>query len=352
VEGILFIIMSLTNIREAIFNAIPKQLKTAVSVGIGFFITFIGLQNSHVIVDSSTLVGLYSLKASLSNGLFFTEGITVILTLIGVIITAWLLIKGVKGYMLYGILITWVLGILCQLTGLYVPDPSIGFYSVIPTKVISLPDLSVNMIFQFDFAFIAEHFLDFVVMTFAFMFVDVFDTLGTVIGCATKADMLDEDGKLPGIRGVLLADAVGTTVGACLGTSTITTFVESSSGIAEGGRTGLTTVTTGILFLVSLIISPLFLTIPSFATAPALILVGFLMFSTISELKVDEENYSEAIPAYLCVIAMPLFYSISEGISIGIISYVVINLACGKAKKISPLMYVLAVLFILKYILL
>ncbi len=348
VEGILFIIMSLTNIREAIFNAIPKQLKTAVSVGIGFFITFIGLQNSHVIVDSSPLVGLYSLKASLSNGLFFTEGITVILTLIGVIITAWLLIKGVKGYMLYGILITWVLGILCQLTGLYVPDPSIGFYSVIPTKVISLPDLSVNMIFQFDFAFIAEHFLDFVVMTFAFMFVDVFDTLGTVIGCAAKADMLDEDGKLPGIRGVLLADAVGTTVGACLGTSTITTFVESSSGIAEGGRTGLTTVTTGILFLVSLIISPLFLTIPSFATAPALIVVGFLMMQQV--VNIDWNDMLEAIPCFSAMAMMGFAYSISEGISFGVISYVALHLLMGKTQGMSKLMYVLALLFILKYI--
>jgi AGZA family xanthine/uracil permease-like MFS transporter len=301
-----------------------------------------------VIVDSSTLVGLYSLKASLSNGLFFTEGITVILTLIGVIITAWLLIKGVKGYMLYGILITWVLGILCQLTGLYVPDPSIGFYSVIPTKVISLPDLSVNMIFQFDFAFIAEHFLDFVVMTFAFMFVDVFDTLGTVIGCAAKADMLDEDGKLPGIRGVLLADAVGTTVGACLGTSTITTFVESSSGIAEGGRTGLTTVTTGILFLVSLIISPLFLTIPSFATAPALIVVGFLMMQQV--VNIDWNDMLEAIPCFSAMAMMGFAYSISEGISFGVISYVALHLLMGKTQGMSKLMYVLALLFILKYI--
>ncbi len=349
VEGIIFIIMSLTNVREAIFNAIPKELKTAVSVGIGFFITFIGLQNAHVIVDSSTLVGLYSLNASVANGMFFNEGITVILALLGVIITAWLLIKGVKGYMLYGILITWGLGMLCEMTHLYVPDPSLGFYSVLPTSFISLPDRSVNMIFQFDFAFIAQHFLDFLVITFAFMFVDIFDTLGTVIGCASKAEMLDEDGKLPGIRGVLLADAVGTTFGACLGTSTITTFVESSSGIAEGGRTGLTTVTVGFLFLLSLFLSPLFLTIPAFATAPALIVVGFLMMQQV--VNINWSNMIEAIPCFAAIAMMGFAYSISEGISFGIISYVALHVLTGQTKNMSKLMYVLAFLFILKYVL-
>ena len=294
-EGLIFIVMSLTNVREAIFNAIPKSLKTAVSVGIGFFITFIGLQNAHVIVDGSTLVSLYNVKTALANGTFMTEGITVVLALIGVIVTAWLLIRGVKGYMLFGILITWVLGIICQLLGLYVPNPEMGFYSVIPSSFISFPDLSVNMIGQFDFGFIASHTLDFIVILFAFLFVDVFDTLGTVIGCAAKADMLDEEGKLPGIKGVLLADAVGTTLGAFLGTSTITTFVESSSGITEGGRTGLTTVVTGFLFLVSLFLAPLFLTIPSFATAPALIVVGFLMMQQVA--NIDWHDMTEAIPA-------------------------------------------------------
>ena len=289
IEGLIFIFMSLTNIREAIFNAIPKQLKTAVSVGIGFFITFIGLQNAHVIVDSSTLVGLYNFKGAMTNGTFLTEGMTVLLTLIGVVITAYLLIKGVKGYMLFGILITWGLGIICQLTGLYVPNPAMGFYSVLPSGFIALPDLSVNMIGQLDFG---AGILDFIVIVFAFLFVDVFDTLGTVIGCASKADMLDEDGKLPGIRGVLLADAVGTTCGALLGTSTITTFVESSSGIAEGGRTGMVSVVTGVLFLASLIFSPLFLTIPSFATAPALIVVGFLMMQQVVDI-----DWSDALSA-------------------------------------------------------
>ena len=349
VEGLIFIVMSLTNIREAIFNAIPKSLKTAVSVGIGFFITFIGLQNAHVIVDGSTLVSLFSLKDSLAAGTFNSEGITVILMMIGVVITAWLLIKGVKGYMLFGILSTWALGIICELTGLYVPDPAAGFYSVIPADLFSFPDLSVNMIGQFDFGFIGSHFLDFVVILFAFLFVDVFDTLGTVIGCAAKADMLDEEGKLPGIKGVLLADAVGTTLGAFLGTSTITTFVESSSGITEGGRTGLTSVVTGFLFLVSLALAPLFLTIPSFATAPALIVVGFLMMQQVR--NIDWHDLAEAIPCFLAITMMGFAYSISDGIAFGVISYVVLALLTKRTKDMSPLMYVLAVLFILKYIL-
>ena len=348
-EGLIFIVMSLTNVREAIFNAIPKSLKTAVSVGIGFFITFIGLQNAHVIVDGSTLVSLYSIKDALANGTFFTEGITVVLALIGTLIMAFMLIKGVKGYMLFGILITWVLGIICQLCGLYVPTPEMGFYSLIPTSFFAMPDLSVNMIGQFDFSFITTHTLDFIVILFAFLFVDVFDTLGTVIGCAAKADMLDEEGKLPGIKGVLLADAVGTTVGAFLGTSTITTFVESSSGITEGGRTGLTAVVTGFLFLVSLILAPLFLTIPSFATAPALIVVGFLMMQQVA--NINWNDLTEAIPCFLAITMMGFAYSISDGIAFGIISYVLIGLATGKTEKLSPLMYVLAVLFVLKYIL-
>ena len=348
VEGLIFIVMSLTNVREAIFNAIPKSLKTAVSVGIGFFITFIGLQNAHVIVDGSTLVGLFSLKSALASGTFFTEGITVILALIGVLITAWLLIKGVKGYMLFGILITWALGIICELTHLYIPDPASGFYSVIPSSIFSFPDLSVNMIFQFDFGFIGTHFLDFVVILFAFLFVDVFDTLGTLIGCASKADMLDEDGQLPGIKGALLADAVGTTVGAVLGTSTVTTFVESSSGITEGGRTGLTAVVTGALFLVSLVLAPLFLTIPSFATAPALIVVGFLMMQQVA--NINWTDLEEAIPCFAAITMMGFAYSISDGISFGVITYVLLHLLTGRQKDMSPLMYVLAVLFILKYI--
>lgn len=346
-EGIIFIFMSLTNIREVIFNAIPKPLKIAVSVGIGFFITFIGLQNAHVIVDGATLVSLFSFKGALANGTFVTEGITVLLALIGVVIIFTLLHKNVKGYMLWGILIVWLLGIVCELTGLYVPNPEAGFFSVIPAKIIDMPASMSSTMFKFDFSFITSHPLDFFVMMFSFLFVDIFDTLGTVIGCASKAEMLDEEGKLPGIKGVLLADAVGTTIGACLGTSTITTFVESSSGIAEGGRTGLVSVTTGVLFLLALFLSPLFLTIPSFATAPALIVVGFLMMQQVGQ--IDWNDMIDAIPCFVCMTMMGFAYSISEGISFGVIAWVVLHLVAGRTKETSILMYVLAIIFALKY---
>ena len=346
VEGIIFIILSLTNVREAIFNAIPASLKVAVSVGIGLFITFIGLQNAHIVVDGSTLVGLFSFNGSVKAGTFQSEGITVVLALIGLLITAFLVIKNVKGNILLGILITWVLGIICQLTGLYVPNAEAGFYSLIPSGIISAPASVAPTLFKMDFSAIAS--LNFVVVVFAFLFVDIFDTLGTLIGCATKANMLDKEGKLPGIKGALMADAVGTTVGACLGTSTITTFVESSSGIAEGGRTGLTSIVSGLLFILALFFSPVFLAIPSFATAPALIVVGFFMTQSVA--KINWSDMLEAIPAFICIFAMPFMYSISEGISFGVISFVVLNAVAGKAKKITPLMWVLAVLFILKYI--
>ena len=346
VEGIIFIILSLTNVREAIFNAIPASLKVAVSVGIGLFITFIGLQNAHIVVDGSTLVGLFSFNGSVKAGTFQSEGITVVLALIGLLITAFLVIKNVKGNILLGILITWVLGIICQLTGLYVPNAEAGFYSLIPSGIISAPASVAPTLFKMDFSAIAS--LNFVVVVFAFLFVDIFDTLGTLIGCATKANMLDKEGKLPGIKGALMADAVGTTVGACLGTSTITTFVESSSGIAEGGRTGLTSIVSGLLFILALFFSPIFLAIPSFATAPALIVVGFFMMQSVA--KINWSDMLEAIPAFICIFAMPFMYSISEGISFGVISFVVLNAVAGKAKKITPLMWVLAVLFILKYI--
>ena len=346
VEGIVFILLSLTNVREAIFNAIPGGLKVAVSVGIGLFITFIGLQNAHIVVDGSTLVRLFSFKGSIQAGTFNSEGITVVLALLGILITSFLVIKNVKGNILLGILITWVLGIICQLTGLYVPAPDAGFYSLIPSGIVSAPASLAPTLFKMDFSVIGS--LNFLVVVFAFLFVDIFDTLGTLIGCATKADMLDKDGKLPGIKGALMADAVGTTVGACFGTSTITTFVESSSGIAEGGRTGLTSIVSGALFLLALFFSPIFLAIPSFATAPALVVVGFFMMQQVA--KIAWNDMLEAIPAFICIFAMPFMYSISEGIAFGVISYVVLYAAAGKAKKITPLMWVLAVLFILKYI--
>ena len=349
VEGLVFILLSLTNVREAIFNAIPASLKVAVSVGIGFFIAFIGVQNAGLIVDGSTLVTLFGFNASIANGTFTTQGITVILALVGVMIIAMMLVKGVKGYMLYGILLTWLLGIICQLLGIYVPNPEAGFYSVIPTAIFSAPASMAPTFMKLDFSYIATHTLDFIVVVFAFLFVDIFDTLGTVIGCASKADMLDEEGKLDGIKGVLLADAVGTTVGACLGTSTITTFVESSSGISEGGRTGLTSVTTGILFLLALFFSPLFLTIPSFATAPALIVVGFLMMQQVT--KIDWTDLTEAIPCFCCITMMGFAYSISDGIAFGIVSFTILKLLTGKAKDLNVLLCVLSILFILKYFL-
>lgn len=349
VEGLIFILLSLTNVREAIFNAIPMNLKHAVSVGIGLFIAFIGLQNAKIVVDSATLVTVYSFKGSVQNGMFQSEGITVLLALIGILITAILVVKGVKGNILWGILITWGLGIICQFLGFYAPNPEAGFFSLLPdfSAGISIPSLAPTF-FHMDFSKVFT--LDFVVIMFAFLFVDMFDTLGTLIGVASKADMLDKNGRLPKIKGALLADAVGTSVGAVMGTSTVTTFVESASGVAEGGRTGLTSVVAAILFGLSLFLSPIFLAIPSFATAPALIIVGFLMLTSIT--KIDFNDYTESIPAFITIIAMPFMYSISEGIAMGIISYTVINLVAGKAKskKISVLMYVLTVLFVCKYI--
>ena len=350
VEGIIFILLSLTNVREAIFNSIPMNLKHAVSVGIGLFIAFIGLQNAKIVVgNDSTLVSIFSFKSSVAEGTFSSQGITVLLALIGVLVTAILLAKNVKGGILWGILITWILGIICQLTHLYVPNADLGYYSLLPdfSNGISVPSMMPTFM-KMDFSIVFS--LDFVVIMFAFLFVDMFDTLGTLIGVASKADMLDKDGKLPKIKGALLSDAVGTSVGAVCGTSTVTPFVESASGVAEGGRTGLTSLVAGVLFALSLLLSPIFLAIPSFATAPALIVVGYLMLTSVT--KIDFNDMTEAIPCFIAIIAMPFMYSISEGISMGVISYVVINVITGKAKekKISLLMYILAVLFILKYI--
>ena len=350
VEGIIFIALSLTNVREAIFNAIPMNLKHAVSAGIGLFIAFIGLQNAKIVVESATLVSVFSFKGSLKAGTFNSVGITVLLALIGVLITGILVVKNVKGNILWGILITWILGIICEVTGLYQPNAELGMFSVLPdfTSGFGIQSMAPTF-FKMDFSGILS--LNFVTIMFAFLFVDMFDTLGTLIGVASKADMLDKDGKLPKIRGALLSDAIGTSLGAVFGTSTTTTFVESASGVAEGGRTGLTSVVAAIFFGLSLFLSPIFLAIPSFATAPALIIVGFLMIS--SMLKIDFTDFTEAIPSYIAIIAMPFMYSISEGIAMGVISYVVINVATGRAKekKISHLMYVLAVLFVLKYVL-
>ena len=345
VEGLIFIVLSVSNVREAIFNAIPLQLKRGVSVGIGLFIAFIGFQNAGVVVNSdSTLVTVIDFTVD-----FHTAGISALLAIIGTFIIAILYIKEVKGSILIGIFATWVLGILCQMTGLYQVAPEAGYYSLIPSwSSFSVTSIGATFGQCFKADFSSVKIVDFIVIVLAFLFVDIFDTLGTLIGCANKADMLDKEGKLPRIRQALLADAIATSAGAVLGTSTTTTFVESSSGVAEGGRTGLASVVTGFLFLLAIFFAPVFTAIPGFATAPALLFVGFLMITAVAQ--IDFDDLTEAIPAYLCLLAMPLLYSISEGIAVGVISYVVINAVCGKAKKITPLMYILAVLFVCKYI--
>ena len=349
VEGVIFIVLSLTNVREAIFNAIPLNLKKAVSAGIGLFICFIGLTGAQIIVGNpATKISLFSFKQAMMAGTFHTTGITVVLAILGVLFTAFLMVAKVRGNILWGILFTWILGILCEVSGLYVPDPAHGAFSTLPdlsAGLASFAPASISpLIGELDFSQVAT--FNFVVVLLAFLFVDVFDTLGTLIGVAAKANMLDDEGRLPRIKGALMADAVATTAGAVLGVSTTTTYVESAAGVSEGGRTGLTAMTVAI----SLFLSPFFMAIPAFATAPALITVGFLMFTAVS--GIDFADMTEAIPCYLAIIAMPFAYSIAEGISFGVISYVIINALAGKTEKISPLMYILTVLFILKYILL
>ncbi len=344
VEGVIFIVLSLTNVREAIFNAIPGTLKKGVSAGIGLFIAFIGLQNGHLVVNNdSTLISYVDFA-----GNFHTEGICAILALIGLFIITILYFKGIKGAILIGIVTTWVLGMLAQACGLYEVNAESGFYSLYPS--LQLTDFTkigetFGQVFQADFSGVSI--TNFIVVLFAFLFVDMFDTIGTLVGVATKADMLDENEKLPRIKQALLADAVATTAGAVFGTSTTTTFVESSAGVGAGAKTGLASVVTGFLFLAAIFFAPVFTAIPGFATAPALIFVGFLMIGAV--MHIDFDDLTEAVPAYLCLLTMPLMYSISEGIAMGVISYVVINLCCGKSRKITPLMYVLAVLFVCKY---
>ncbi len=336
VEGIIFIILTAFNVREAIFNAIPQNLKHAVGAGIGLFITFIGLQNAKIIVDDpATLL-------SLGN----VTDVVPLLAIIGTIITAILVVKKVKGSILIGIFVTYILGIIAELTGWYVPNPEAQIYSLIPSGIISMPPSIAPIFFKFDFSQVLS--FNFLVVVFAFLFVDIFDTLGTLIGVSSQAGMLDKDGKLPKIKEALFADAIGTTAGAILGTSTVTTYVESASGVAEGGRTGLTSAVTALFFAIALFFSPIFLAVPSFATAPALIIVGFMMMQSVT--KIDFTDAQEGIPSFLTLIFMPFAYSIAEGIVFGIISYTGINAVTGKAKKVHPLMYVLSVVFILKFI--
>lgn len=354
VEGVIFLLLSVVNVREAMFEAIPLSLKSAVSAGIGLFITIIALINAKVLQASqSTVVSLISFHSAFDKeyNVMDLQVCSAVLCLIGIVVTAYLVHKKVKGNILLGILITWVLGIIAQIFGIYRPNPDAGFYSVIPTGVFALPaDMSKTFgAFTQGFAEIKSiRLINFIVVIISFLFVDIFDTLGTLIGCAKAGGMLNEKGRLHNVKYALFADAVGTTVGAVCGTSTVTTFVESASGIEAGGRTGLTAITVGILFLVAMFFWPIFSVIPSFATAPALVIVGYLMMKHVVDIPWDDAT--ESVPAFLAILAMPFFYSISEGIAFGIISYVVINLISGNGKKITPTLFVIAVLFILKYI--
>lgn len=341
VEGIIFIIMSFFKLRESIVNAIPANLKYGITAGIGLFIAFIGLQGAGVVVaDASTLLNLGSFKSP-----------QVVLCFVGVIVITVMNHYKVKGAILWGILITWVLGIVSELTGWYVVDVEAGVYSLIPSLTASsfIPPSVAPTFFKFDFSWIAANLSQFAVVVFSFLFVDMFDTIGTVIGVADKADLLDEKGELPHVGRALMADAVGTAVGACLGTSTVTSFVESSAGVAEGGKTGLTALTTGAMFIVALFLSPIFLAIPSFATAPALIIVGFSMASSIKKMEFDGD-LADAIGGYLAFLMMPLTYSIANGIMFGVLAWVAIKICTGQIKKIHPIMYVVAGLFIIRII--
>lgn len=340
-EGIIFILLTLFNVREALFNAIPTTIKYSVSAGIGLFITFIGLQNAGIVIgDGTTLVKLGDMMLA-----------PAVLAMVGVVVTVILLKKGVKGALLFGVLGTYVLGIVAELIGWYVPNMETTF-SLIPAQLFSLPPTLAPVAFKFvpfsELFADLNSLLTFAIVTFTFLFVDLFDTLGTLMGVASKTNYLDEDGKLPRIKQALFADAIGTTIGAMLGTSTVTTFVESSAGVAEGGRTGLTSLTTAACFALALIFSPIFLAIPGFATTPALVLVGVFMIDGIT--KVDFTDITESLPAFLTMAMMPLAYSISEGLIFGIITYVLAKAFTGKHKDVTWIMYALAIVFILKLI--
>ena len=323
IEGLIFIVLTLTNVREAIVEAIPMSLRNAIGAGIGLFIAFIGLKSAGVVVDDgATLVALGDI----------TSG-SALLAFIGLIITGFLYARNVPGAILLGILITMMIGIPLGVTEF--------------KGVVSVPE-SISPIFcKFEFDKIFS--VDMLVVVFTFFFIDMFDTVGTLVGVCTKAKMIDEKGNIQRVKQAFMADSIATTVGAVLGTSTTTTYVESAAGVAQGGRSGLTAFVVGGCFVVALFFSPLFLSIPSAATAPALIIVGLLMMEQVKNIPFDD--FTESIPAFVCMIMMPLTYSISNGILIGMITYVLMNVICGKFKKLSPAIYVLAVLFVLKYIL-
>ena len=340
VEGIIFILMSFFKMRESIVNGIPQNLKYAITTGIGLFIALIGLLGADIVVaDESTTIALGNLKSP-----------TVVLALLGFIIIAVLGHYKVKGAVLIGILTTWILGMVAELIGWYEVDPAAGLNSLVPTFADAFNFSGIGeTAFKFNFSWAAEHIVRFLAIVFSFLFVDLFDTVGTVVGVADKANLLDEDGKLPRAGRVFTADAIGTTIGACLGTSTVTSFVESSTGVAVGGRTGLAACTTGVLFLISMVLSPIFLAIPSFATAPALIYVGMLMFSSCKKINF-EHDMADTVSSYLAIIMMLLTYSIANGIMFGVLSWVVVKVFTRKAKDVSPIMAFIFALFVLRVV--
>ena len=338
VEGIIFVLLSLCKFREALVNKIPANLKLGITAGIGLFITFVGLQGAGIAInDDSTLVNLGSVGTP-----------QVALAFIGLMILVILYHFNVTGYILWSILITWVLGMIAQAIGWYQVDIDAGVYSLFPDFSSGIKPAAPTM-FAFDFGYAAHHIIDFAVIVFAFLFVDIFDTAGTLVGVANKADLLDENGNLPKVSGALMSDAVGTIAGACLGTSTVTSYVESSAGAATGGRTGLTSVTTAVLFLLSLLISPVFLAIPGFATTPALVFVGLLMLSSVKDMDFSEDA-AGAISGFMAIVMMPFTYSIANGIMFGILSYVIVSLFTGKVKNIQPVMWIAAGLFAIRII--
>ena len=336
VEGIIFMILSLFKFREALVNKIPANLKFGITAGIGLFITIIALINAKIVVaDPATTVALGNIASA-----------PVVLALVGLLIIGVFQHFKVPGGILLGIIVTWILGIVAELIGWYVPDPANGVYSVIPS--LTWDSIKANFaapaMFKFDFAFITKNIASFALVVFTFLYTDIFDTVGTLIGVAEKGDLLDEKGELPKAKGALMADAVGTVVGACLGTSTVTSYVESSAGVAAGGRTGLTAVTTAVMFLIAIVFAPIFLAIPGFATTPAMLYVGLLMLSSIK--KVDfSADAADTIGAFLAIIMMPLTYSIANGIMFGMLAWVILKLVTGKAKDISAVMWVSVVLF-------
>ena len=338
VEGVIFVLLSLTNFREKLVNDIPANLKHGISAGIGLFIVIIALINGGVVVqDPATALALGDMGSP-----------QVVLALIGFILIAVLHHYRIMGYILIGILATWGMGMLAQLAGWYVVDPDAGALSMFPAFTGSLLP-SAPYFFEFDFSWVASHLLQFAVIVFSFLYVDIFDTVGTLVAVAAKGDLLDKDGRLPNAKGALMADAVGTIVGAILGTSTVSSYVESSAGVAQGGRTGLTSVTTAIFFLIALFLSPIFLAIPSFATTPALMWVGFLMLQSIRNINFKGDA-SEVVAAYMAIIMMPFTYSIATGIMFATLTFVILKVFTGKAKEVPMVLWVAFVLFVLRLI--